>query len=82
MPKLSEENDRFWFLASRFLPGLHNGMGGYHYDAIGAVYDEYGVDRDERPILFDRAIVLIRAYEAHREEERESRRQEEQKARR
>ena len=74
VPKLSEENTRFLFLMNRFMPGMQNGMGGFSLEAIRTTFDEYKsvihIDGGHRPILFDRALTVIRAFQDHREDER------------
>ncbi len=71
MPKLSAENDRFYFILKRIFPGLHNGSGGFSYEAIKIVFDEYGLTGGKRQVLFDRTVVAVTAIQDHRQEKNE-----------
>lgn len=72
VPKLSEENDRFYFILSRILPGLHDGMGGFRYSAVETIFNDYGVTGGQRAVLWDRLIVYIQAWRDQKAEDREA----------
>lgn len=57
--KLAPENEAFWELFQRILPGLPNGMGGLNLAAIMTVMDLYQVPQGQRPIIFDKCLVMI-----------------------
>ncbi len=59
VPKPSPENELFWQLFQRILPGLPNGMGGYNLEAIETVMNLYQVPEGQRPIIFDKCLAVI-----------------------
>ncbi len=67
VPKLSAENRRFWLLFERILPGLFDGWGGVNYSAIREVLDLYEVPAGERPIAFDKCLVVVEVIQEIRE---------------
>ena len=52
------------------LPGLFDGFGGVDYGAITTVMDVMKVPRDERPVIFDKCLIAIRAIREIQEAER------------
>lgn len=67
VPKLDQENEGFWFLMLRILPGLSNGFGGFDYNAIINVFNIYEVPQGQRPILHDKCLIVMRAISECRE---------------
>jgi len=65
--KLLPANQRAVEFFYRMLPGLQNGMGGWDYGAIREVFDAYRVSKGERPVLFDKCLVMIEAIKRTRE---------------
>lgn len=62
VPKLTPENRRFVdTLLPRIMPGLSDGAGGFHLEAIGTVLDRFGVPDGESQVLFDRGLMIIQA---------------------
>jgi len=60
---------QFWQLVS---PGLHNGMGGFNYDAIDQVCRIHHVPDGQRPILHEKCLVMINEIRKARERDRKS----------
>lgn len=67
---LAPENQKFWALFLRMLPGLVDGLGGFDYSAITTVMDVYGVPPGERLVIFDKALAVIYGIQEVREAER------------
>jgi len=61
VPKLMAENEPFWFVFQRMLPGLFDGYGGVNFAAIIQVLDLYGVPAGQRPIVHDGCLTVIGA---------------------
>ena len=59
VPKPSPENERFWQLFQRMLPGLPNGMGGWNVQVIETVMNLYQVPPGQRPIIWDKCLAVI-----------------------
>ena len=59
--KLAPANHTAVELFYKMLPGLQNGMGGWDYGAIREVFGIYRVSKGERPVLFDKVLIMIRA---------------------
>ncbi|MBW2341222.1 MAG: hypothetical protein JRF50_12915 [Deltaproteobacteria bacterium] len=70
VPKLIRENEPFWFLFQRMLPGLFDGYGGVNFTAIFQVLDLYKVPAGQRPIIHDKCLVVIAAVREIQEQER------------
>jgi len=70
VPKLMRENEPFWFVFQRMLPGLFDGYGGVRFAAIGEVLDLYGVPQGQRPIVHDSCLVVIGVIRELQEQER------------
>ena len=70
VPKLTEENERFRFLLFKALPVLCDGFGGFRHDAIDYVLNMYNVPEEQKPIIYDRFLLVIDAIEEARERER------------
>lgn len=66
IPKLSEENHWFKRLFDKMLPGLIDPSGSFLFDAIGFVFDIYQVPEGQRPILFDKCLIVISAIQETR----------------
>ncbi|MBU1067661.1 hypothetical protein KKE60_07720 [Patescibacteria group bacterium] len=64
--RLAPENERFWDLFSRILPGLCDGFGGFNYRAIEFVMDVQNVSAGQRPIIFDKCLIMISVIEEGR----------------
>ena len=67
IPKLLLVNKDFTFLLFRILPGLIDGMGGFKYESIQVIMEEYDVPKGMRPIIFDKCIVVIAAIKEMRD---------------
>lgn len=59
VPKLCEKNRGFKFLLDRMLPGLCDAYGGFDFNAIGHVFELYGVPEGQRPVIHDKLMVVI-----------------------
>jgi len=59
VPKLIEENQGFWELFLKILPGLFDGYGAPRFESIVAVFDVFGVKPGQRPVLMDKCLALI-----------------------
>ena len=59
VPKLMEENQAFWELFLKILPGLFDGYGAPRLESIVAVLDVFGVEHGQRPVLMDKCLALI-----------------------
>ena len=69
IPKLSEDNRRFWILFQKILPGLNTGFGGFDYQAIESVFNILQVNCGQRPILLDRCLIVISVIQTIREKQ-------------
>lgn len=70
IPKLSRENERFRHYFTRMLPGLFDGFGGCNYQSITSVLETYRVPLGERPVVMDKALVLVEVMRQIREAEK------------
>ena len=59
IPKLAPENEWFWSLFQRMLPGLPNGMGGWNFQVIELVMNLYQVPKGQRLIIWDKCMAVI-----------------------
>lgn len=62
VPKLTPENRRFVeSFMGRMMPGLSDGSGGFHITAIDSVIDRFHIPEGQAQVMYDRALVIIRA---------------------
>ena len=70
VPKLLKDNEEFVFLLYKVLPVLCDGFGGFKHDAIEYLMDMHKVPEGQRPIIFDRFLIVIDVIREVREKER------------
>jgi len=68
VPKLSDENKKFWWLFERIQPGLYDGFGGINYAAITEAFRIYGVPASQRPVVFERCLLAAAAIKEVKEQ--------------
>lgn len=56
--KLSEENEEFWELFQRAMPGLIT-QGGFDYTALKTVFDVYALPVYRQIYYLDKAVCLL-----------------------
>lgn len=61
IPKLSDRIRRSWAFAEKYLPGVVRPDGGFDFSGLMSAMDLAGVPKGQRPILYDRCLVVIEA---------------------
>ena len=67
------ENQPFWFLFMRMLPGITDAYGAFKFEAIKYVMDEYQVEAGQRPIIHEKCLSVMSAIREIQDEEEEKR---------
>lgn len=70
IPKLSEDNRKFWNLFIKILPGLCRFDNSFSYNSIDSVFRTWGVKEGQRPVLLDRCLIVIGVIQETRRVER------------
>lgn len=65
IPSLDRCNYEIWNLFILMQPGLMR-MEGYDYNAIGVVFDMYGIEQRRRPEMFETIVKLIKIMDGER----------------